>query len=100
MYHGQQVFIHHGQPPRSQHCQPWSNMVDSEKPWYHGQPDTGVTLFEQVYPSDEESATDPSSPLAVDDDVDDEEYKCEVMDNAGSSSDDTDYELDSEEHPE
>ena len=33
-------------------------------------------------------------------DDDDEEYKCEMTDNAGSSSDDTDYELDSEEHPE
>lgn len=41
MYHGQEVITHHGQPPRSQHCQPWSNMVGGEKPWYHGQPDTG-----------------------------------------------------------
>ena len=60
-----------------------------------------LTLFEQVYPSDEESPNDPPSyPLAVDDDDDDEEYKCEMTDNAGSSSNDTDYELDSEEHPE
>ena len=60
-----------------------------------------LTLFEQVYPSDEESENDPPvSPLAVDDDDDDEEYKCEMSDKAGSSSDDTDYELDSEEHPE
>ena len=63
-----------------------------------------LTLFEQVYPSDEESPVDPpSSPLAVDDDDDDdddEEYKCEMTDNVDSSSDDTDYELDSEEHPE
>ena len=61
-----------------------------------------LTLFEQVYPSDEESPNDPSLfPLDVnDDDDDDEEYKCEMTDNAGSSSDDTDYELDSEEHPE
>jgi len=35
-----------------------------------------------------------------DDDDDDEEYKCEMTDNVGSSSDDTDCELDSEEHPE
>ena len=28
-----------------------------------------------------------------DDDDDDEEYKCDMTDNAGSSSDDTDYEL-------
>ena len=34
-----------------------------------------------------------------DDDVDGE-YKCDMTDNAGSSSDDTDYELGSEEHPE
>ena len=60
-----------------------------------------LTLFEQVYPSDEESPNDPPlSPLAVYDNDDDEEYKCEMADNAGSSSDDTDYELDSEEHPE
>jgi len=58
------------------------------------------TLFEQFYPSDEESPIDPPlSPLAVNDD-DDEEYKCEMTDNVGSSSDDTDYELDSEGHPE
>ena len=57
-----------------------------------------LTLFQQVYPSDEESPNDPPfSPLAVDND---KEYKCEMTDNAGSSSDDTDYELDSEEHPE
>ena len=56
------------------------------------------TLFEQVYPSDEESPNDPPLfPLAVDHN-DDEEYKCEMTDNAGSSSDDTDYELDSKEH--
>ena len=60
-----------------------------------------LTLFEQVYPSDEESPNDPPFfPLAVNDDDDDEEYKCEMTDNAGSSSDDTDYELDSEQHPE
>ena len=60
-----------------------------------------LTLFEQVYPSGEESPNDPPlSPLAVNDDDDDEEYKCEMTDNAGSSSDDTDYELDSEEQPE
>ena len=35
-----------------------------------------------------------------DNDDDDEEYKCEMTDNAGSSLDDTDYELDSEENPE
>jgi len=60
------------------------------------------TLFEQFYPSDEESPIDPPlSPLVVnDDDDDDEEYKCEMTDNVGSSSDDTDYELDSEGHPE
>ena len=56
-----------------------------------------LTLFEQ----DEESPNDPPlSPLAVYDSDDDEEYKCEMTDNAGSSSDDTDYELDSEENPE
>ena len=60
-----------------------------------------LTLFEQVYPSDEESPNAPPlSPLAVYDNDDDEEYKCEMTDNAGSSSDDTDYELDSEENPE
>ncbi|KAK2549591.1 hypothetical protein P5673_029982 [Acropora cervicornis] len=60
------------------------------------------TLFEQVYPSDEESPNDPPlSPLVVDDDDgNDEEYKCEITDNAGSSSNDTDDELDCEEHPE
>ena len=60
------------------------------------------TLFEQVYPSDEESPNDPPlSPLvADDDDGNDEEYKCEMTDNAGSSSNDTDDELDCEEHPE
>ena len=60
-----------------------------------------LTLFEQVYPSDEESPNAPPlSPLDVYDNDDDEEYKCEMTDNAGSSSDDTDYELDSEENPE
>ena len=60
-----------------------------------------LTLFEQVYRSDEESANAPPlSPLAVYDNDDDEEYKCEMTDNAGSSSDDTDYELDSKENPE
>ena len=38
--------------------------------------------------------------MAVYDNDDDEEYKCEMTDNAGSSSDDKDYELDSEENPE
>ena len=62
-----------------------------------------LTLFEEVYPWHEESPNDPPlSPLAVDDDDDDddddeeEKYNCEMTDNAGSSSDDTDY----EEHPE
>ena len=65
-----------------------------------------LTLYEHVYPSDEESPNDPPcSPSAEnddddDDDDDDEEYKCDMTDNAGSSSDDTDYELGSEEHPE
>ena len=61
-----------------------------------------LTLYEQVYPSDEESPNDPPfSPSAVNDDDDgDEEYKCDMTDNAGSSSDYTDYELHSEEHPE
>ena len=60
-----------------------------------------LTLYEQVYPSDEESPNDPPLSLsAVNDDDDDEEYKCDMTDNAGSSSDDTDFEFDSEEHPE
>jgi len=55
-----------------------------------------LTLFEQVYPSDEESPNDPPlSPLAANDDDDHEEYTSETTDSAGSSSDDTDYELDS-----
>ena len=56
-----------------------------------------LTLFEQVYPSDEESPNDPPlSPLVANDDDDDEEYTSEMTDTrAGSSSDDTDYELDS-----
>ena len=55
-----------------------------------------LTLFEQVYPSDAESPNDPPlSPLAANDDDDDEEYASEMTDSAGSSSDDTDYELDS-----
>ena len=59
-----------------------------------------LALFEPVYPSDEWSPNDPPFfPLAVNDDDNDEEYKCEMTDNAVSSSDDTDYELDSEEHP-
>ena len=55
-----------------------------------------LTLFEQVYPSDAESPNDPPlSPSAANDDDDDEEYASEMTDSAGSSSDDTDYELDS-----
>ena len=58
-----------------------------------------LALFEQVYPSDEESPNDqPLSPLAVDNDNHDEGHKCEMTDNAGSSSDDADYELNTEEH--
>ena len=76
------------------------NKQDSQEKVNTDSKPKALTLFEQVYPSDEESANDPPvSPLAVDDD-DDEEYKCEMTEDAGSSSDDTDYELDSEEHPE
>ena len=61
------------------------------------------TLFELVYPSDEESPNDPpSSPLAMDDESydNDDDYKYEMDDNAGSSLDNSDVELESEEHNE
>ncbi|KAJ7394542.1 hypothetical protein OS493_000357 [Desmophyllum pertusum] len=54
------------------------------------------TVFEQVYPSDEEPSNDPpSSPLTLDD-LNDQEYVYEVSDNAGSSPDNSDAELESE----
>ena len=28
---------YHGRTPRLYHSQPWSTMIDNEKPWYHGQ---------------------------------------------------------------
>ena len=62
---------------------------------------TKPTLFELVYPSDEESPNDPpSSPLAMDDESydNDDDYKYEMDDNAGSSLDNSDVELESEEH--
>ena len=58
-----------------------------------------VTLFEQVYPSDEESSNGPPlSPLALKDD--DEEYKCDMTDDTGCYSDDNDVESESEKQTE
>ena len=61
------------------------------------------TLFELVYPSDEESPNDPPlSPLAMGDESydNDDDYKNEMSDNAGSSPDNSDVELESDEHNE
>ena len=61
------------------------------------------TLFELVYPSDEEFPNDPPfSPLTMDDESydNDDDYKYEMSDNAGSSPDNSDIELESEEHNE
>ena len=36
--------VDHGCAPRLYHSQPWSTMVDNEKPWYHGQTVAGDYL--------------------------------------------------------
>ena len=38
--------LDHGQTPRLHHSQPWSTMVDNEKPWYRGQTVAGVRQTE------------------------------------------------------
>ena len=48
MYHGQGYFTDHNQPPWSQHGQPWSTMVDTEKQWYHGHPEAGVVALRKM----------------------------------------------------
>ncbi|KAJ7374288.1 hypothetical protein OS493_007370 [Desmophyllum pertusum] len=54
------------------------------------------TVFEEVYPSDEEPSNDPpSSPLTLVD-LNDQEYVYEISDNAASSPDNSDAELESE----
>ena len=34
--------VDHGRTPRLYHSQPWSTIVDNEKPWYHGQTVAGA----------------------------------------------------------
>ena len=41
--------VDHGRTPRLYHSQPWSTMVDNEKPWYHGQSVAGVWKISVFY---------------------------------------------------
>ena len=41
--------VDHGHTPWLYHSQPWSTMIDNEKPWYHGQTVAGAWFYNRLF---------------------------------------------------